>query len=99
MVSQIQTGLATSMDQPLDDDKKLQQLVLTQPRAIISASRLIHISKFRSSGGKQRVLKFSSPANKHMGTVTHRRDNVSLPLVNIKDLTLLFFLNCFHYLY
>ena len=100
VVSQIQQGQDTSMVQPLDDDKKLQQLLLTRPRVIVSASWLLHVSKFRSSGGKQRVfLTFSSLANKHMGTVTHRRGNVSLPLVNIKYLTFHFFLNSLHYLY
>ena len=101
VVSQMQQGQETSTVQPLDDDKKLQQLVLTQPGAIVSASRLLHISKFRSSGGKQRVLlTLSSLANKHMGTVAHRRGNVSLSLVNIKYLTFhFFFLSSFHYLF
>ena len=67
------------MVQPLDEDRKLQQLVVTQPGPIISASRLTHLNKFRSNGGKQRVLlTFTAIANKNLATVCHRKGNVSV---------------------
>ena len=61
------------------EERKLQQLVITQPGPIISASRLTNISKFSgASGGRQKVLLIQTALrNKHLGTICHRRGNVS----------------------
>ena len=62
----------------LSDDDKLQQFVLTQPGSIISATRMTNVSKFRSSGGKQKVLMvFTAIVQKNLATVQHKKNNVS----------------------
>lgn len=60
----------------LSDDDKLQQFVLTQPGSIISATRMTNVSKFRSSGGKQKVLMvFTAIVQKNLATVQHKKNN------------------------
>ena len=60
------------------EDEKLQQFVLMQPGAIISATRMTNISKFRHSGGKQRVIMvFTAIVDKNLATIQHKKNNVS----------------------
>ena len=62
----------------LSDDDKLQQFVLTQPGSIISATRMTIVSRFRNSGGKQKVLMvFTAIVQKNLATVHHKISNVS----------------------
>lgn len=75
ITSPIQAIPMPSMVQPLDDECKLQQLVLSQPAQIVSASHLTNVSKFRSNGGKQRV--FLTIANKQLASLSHKKGNVS----------------------
>ena len=64
--------------QTLSEDDKLQQFVLTQPGSIISATRMTNVSKFRNSGGKQKVLMvFTAIAQKNLATLQHKKNNVS----------------------
>ena len=75
---QLLPGPAAVIAQPTDEERKLQQLVITQAGPIISATRLTNISKVRSNGGKQKVLLIlTALANKHLATISHRRGNVS----------------------
>lgn len=61
-----------------NEDEKLQQFVLTQPGAIISATRMTNISRFRHSGGKQKVIMvFTAIVDKNLATVQHKKNNVS----------------------
>ena len=83
ITSPIQVLPMPSMVQPLDDERKLQQLVLSQPGPIVSASRMTNVSKFRSNGGKQRVLlTFNSIANKQLASLSHKKGNVSSQFSN-----------------
>lgn len=61
-----------------NEDEKLQQFVLTQPGAIISATRMTNISRFWHSGGKQKVIMvFTAIVDKNLAKLQHKKNNVS----------------------
>ena len=75
----VQSALATvSTPTPQSSNERLEQIVLTYPGQHISSTKLNNLSKFRRDGGKQKVLMIlNSLENKHLGSISQGKNNVS----------------------